>query len=98
MPITSTATGTVEGSTVVTSARRRLSLVLILGALTALGPPTIDLYLPALPQVSEELPASPAITGPSRTAFMLGTARGQLVIGPPSDTLGRPRPLLVGLT
>ncbi|PIM72697.1 MFS transporter [Streptomyces sp. JV178] len=76
---------------------RRLSLVLILGSLTALGPLTIDLYLPALPQVSEDLHVSQAVTQLTLTAFMLGIALGQLVIGPLSDTLGRRRPLLIGL-
>ena len=77
---------------------RRLLLVLILGSLTALGPLTIDLYLPALPQVSEDLHVSQAVTQLTLTAFMIGIALGQLVIGPLSDTLGRRRPLLIGLT
>ncbi|MEI5519750.1 multidrug effflux MFS transporter [Streptomyces brasiliscabiei] len=76
----------------------RLPLVLILGSLTALGPLTIDLYLPALPQVSGDLHVSQAVTQLTLTAFMIGTAVGQLVIGPLSDTLGRRRPLLAGLT
>ncbi|MEU1482020.1 multidrug effflux MFS transporter [Streptomyces sp. NPDC005760] len=77
---------------------RRLPLVLILGCLTALGPLTIDLYLPALPQVSGDLHVSQAVTQLTLTAFMTGIALGQLVIGPLSDTLGRRRPLLTGLT
>ncbi|MET7690553.1 multidrug effflux MFS transporter [Streptomyces sp. NPDC005483] len=77
---------------------RRLPLVLVLGSLTALGPLTIDLYLPALPQVSRDLHVSQAVTQLTLTAFMIGIALGQLVIGPLSDTLGRRRPLLTGLT
>ncbi|MFI8535020.1 multidrug effflux MFS transporter [Streptomyces aquilus] len=77
---------------------RRLPLVLILGSLTALGPLSIDLYLPALPQVSGDLHVSQAVTQLTLTAFMTGIALGQLVIGPLSDTLGRRRPLLTGLT
>ncbi|MFF1724134.1 multidrug effflux MFS transporter [Streptomyces sviceus] len=79
-------------------APRRLPLVLVLGSLTALGPLTIDLYLPALPQVSADLHVSQAVTQLTLTAFMLGIALGQLIIGPLSDTLGRRRPLLIGLT
>ncbi|MDX3799172.1 multidrug effflux MFS transporter [Streptomyces sp. AK04-3B] len=75
----------------------RLALVLILGSLTALGPLTIDLYLPALPQVSGDLHVSQTVTQLTLTAFMIGIAVGQLVIGPLSDTLGRRRPLLTGL-
>ncbi|MGQ4389595.1 multidrug effflux MFS transporter [Streptomyces sp. SAS_270] len=77
---------------------RRLPLVLILGSLTALGPLTIDLYLPALPQVGADLHVSQTVTQLTLTAFMLGIALGQLVIGPLSDTLGRRRPLLIGLS
>ncbi|MFG2810005.1 MFS transporter [Streptomyces sp. DT199] len=77
---------------------RRLSLVLVLGSLTALGPLTIDLYLPALPQVSADLHISQTVTQLALTAFMIGIAVGQLVLGPLSDTLGRRRPLLTGLT
>lgn len=76
----------------------RLSLVLVLGSLTALGPLTVDLYLPALPQVGADLHVSQAVTQLTLTAFMIGTAVGQLAIGPLSDTLGRRRPLLTGLT
>ncbi|MEU6915453.1 multidrug effflux MFS transporter [Streptomyces olindensis] len=76
---------------------RRLPLVLILGSLTALGPLTIDLYLPALVEVSGDLHISQAVTQLTLTAFMAGIAVGQLVIGPLSDTLGRRRPLLTGL-
>ncbi|MEV5958152.1 multidrug effflux MFS transporter [Streptomyces sp. NPDC051987] len=77
---------------------RRPALVLILGSLTALGPLTIDLYLPALPQVSSDLHISQAVTQLTLTAFMLGIALGQLIIGPLSDTVGRRGPLLIGLT
>ncbi|MFM9615613.1 multidrug effflux MFS transporter [Streptomyces niveiscabiei] len=77
---------------------RRLPLVLVLGCLTALGPLTIDLYLPSLPQVSTDLHASQSITQLTLTAFMIGIALGQLIIGPLSDTLGRRRPLLIGLS
>ncbi|WP_216591848.1 multidrug effflux MFS transporter [Streptomyces brasiliscabiei] len=77
---------------------RGLPLVLVLGLLTALGPLTVDLYLPSLPQVGADLGASRAVTQLTLTAFMLGIALGQLVVGPLSDTLGRRRPLLTGLT
>ncbi|MFF4031316.1 multidrug effflux MFS transporter [Streptomyces sviceus] len=79
-------------------ATRRLPLVLVLGSPTALGPLTIDLCLPALPQISADLHISQAVTRLTLTAFMLGIALGQLIIGPVSDTLGRRRPVLHGLT
>jgi DHA1 family bicyclomycin/chloramphenicol resistance-like MFS transporter len=77
--------------------RAGLLIVLVLGSLTALGPLTIDLYLPALPQVGRSLTASPVGVQLTVTAFLVGVAAGQLVVGPLSDTLGRRRPLLVGM-
>ncbi|WP_062381709.1 multidrug effflux MFS transporter [Demequina pelophila] len=74
--------------------RQRLSYVLMLGALVALGPFTVDLYLPAFPQVAAELQATDAAIQLTLTATMIGFGLGQLVVGPLSDALGRKRPLL----
>ncbi|HYH31789.1 MAG TPA: multidrug effflux MFS transporter [Pseudonocardia sp.] len=74
----------------------RLRLVLVLGALIALGPLTIDLYLPALPTITDELLTTSATVQLTLTGTLLGLALGQLVIGPLSDRLGRRRPLLAG--
>ncbi len=64
----------------------------------ALGPLTIDMYLPALPEITEDLGTTSAIVQLTLTGTLLGLALGQLVIGPLSDALGRRRPLLVGAT
>ncbi|MHA6624042.1 multidrug effflux MFS transporter [Pseudonocardia sichuanensis] len=74
----------------------RLRLVLVLGSLIALGPLTIDLYLPALPTITTELLTTSATVQLTLTGTLLGLAIGQLVIGPLSDRLGRKRPLLAG--
>ena len=71
-------------------------LALTLGAFVALGPLTIDMYLPALPTIQEELATSSAVVQLTLTGTLIGLALGQLVIGPLSDALGRRRPLLVG--
>jgi DHA1 family bicyclomycin/chloramphenicol resistance-like MFS transporter len=68
--------------------------LLLLGALTAYGAITIDLYLPALPAIGGAFGASPAVVQHSMAAFFIGMALGQLVYGPWSDRIGR-RPLLV---
>ncbi|MGQ0576502.1 MAG: multidrug effflux MFS transporter [Pseudonocardia sp.] len=75
----------------------RLRLILLLGSLIALGPLTIDAYLPALPAITAELAASPAAVQLTLTGTLLGLALGQLLIGPLSDTLGRRGPLLAGV-
>src|ERR1700753_2443904 len=75
----------------------RVRLVLILGSLSAFGPLSIDMYLPAFPSLSRDLHAGPSAVQLTLTACLVGLAVGQLVAGPLSDTLGRRRPLLVGL-
>jgi DHA1 family bicyclomycin/chloramphenicol resistance-like MFS transporter len=82
---------------VVPTGRRYLQLVLVLGALIALGPLTIDMYLPAFPSLAEDLAASDSAVQLTLTGMLGGLAVGQLVIGPLSDALGRRLPLLVGL-
>lgn len=73
-----------------------MSLV-ILGALTAFGPMAIDLYLPAFPNVAEDLGVSVATVPLTLSAAMLGLGLGQVFYGPLSDRYGRKRPLVMGL-
>ena len=74
----------------------RLRLVLVLGSLIALGPLTIDMYLPALPTIATELGVAEATVQLTLTGTLVGLGLGQLVIGPLSDALGRRGPLLAG--
>ena len=71
--------------------------VVVLGLLTMFGPLSLDLYLPALPQLADDLATSASAAQLSITACLVGLALGQLVAGPLSDRLGRRRPLVVGL-
>ncbi|MEU1018895.1 Bcr/CflA family multidrug efflux MFS transporter [Streptomyces sp. NPDC005900] len=78
--------------------RRTGALVtLVLGGLTAVPPLSMDMYLPALPEVTDALHAPAATVQLTLTACLLGMALGQLVVGPMSDKWGRRRPLLIGL-
>ncbi|SFE13517.1 MFS transporter, DHA1 family, bicyclomycin/chloramphenicol resistance protein [Actinopolyspora alba] len=77
--------------------RRKAKFALILGGLTAFGPLTIDMYVPALPELTRELGATSAQGQLTLTAVLLGLAFGQLVAGTLSDSVGRRKPLLVGL-
>ena len=88
---TSTSTSTKPG------APRHTTLVVVLGLLTALGPFTIDLYLPALPAIARELHAGESAVQMTLTGTLVGLGVGQLVIGPVSDAVGRRRPLLAGI-
>ncbi|MGH3861460.1 multidrug effflux MFS transporter [Actinokineospora sp.] len=72
-------------------------LALILGGLSAFGPLSIDMYLPAFPAMAEQLGTGQAKIQITLTAFMIGLAGGQIIAGPLSDAYGRRRPLLIGL-
>ncbi|SDL37109.1 multidrug effflux MFS transporter [Streptomyces indicus] len=78
-------------------AGRRLRLILILGGLSAFGPLSLDMYLPALPELAGEFRVPDATVQLTLTSCLVGLALGQLVAGPLSDTYGRRKPLLFGL-
>ena len=69
---------------------------LVLGGFVAIGPLTIDMYLPALPTITRELETTASAVQLTLTGTLIGLALGQLVLGPLSDALGRLRPLLAG--
>lgn len=69
--------------------------VVILGALTALGPFTIDLYLPAFPSLQSDLGVTEAAVQLTLTGTIVGFAVGQLIVGPLSDKVGRRLPLIL---
>jgi len=75
---------------------RTARTALTLGAFVALGPLTIDMYLPALPTITTELETTSAAVQLTLTGTLVGLALGQLVLGPLSDRFGRRRPLIIG--
>nr|WP_221219559.1 Bcr/CflA family multidrug efflux MFS transporter [Prauserella isguenensis] len=74
-----------------------MRFALILGGLTAFGPLSIDMYLPALPGMAGDLSAANSLVQLTLAAFVIGLGAGQLVAGPLSDAFGRRKPLLVGV-
>lgn len=79
--------------------RRQLAVfVLILGALTAFSAMSIDMYLPAFPQMARDLGIPLGMVQLSISAFLYGSAAGQLFYGPLADRWGRRMPLLAGLS
>jgi DHA1 family bicyclomycin/chloramphenicol resistance-like MFS transporter len=78
-------------------AKPPLGLVVLLAALTAIGPLSIDMYLPALPAIGHALNASPAAMQQTVAVFFIGMAAGQMFHGPLSDRFGRRPLLLIGL-
>jgi DHA1 family bicyclomycin/chloramphenicol resistance-like MFS transporter len=76
---------------------QRTRLIIVLGSLIAIGPLTIDMYLPALPNITASLQTTSAAVQLTLTGTLAGLAIGQLLIGPVSDAIGRRIPLLAGL-
>jgi DHA1 family bicyclomycin/chloramphenicol resistance-like MFS transporter len=72
-------------------------LVVMLGLVTAIGPLSLDMYLPAFPALSADLGVPDAQVQLSLTTCLIGLAVGQLVCGPLSDRWGRRRPLIAGV-
>ncbi|MEJ8647724.1 multidrug effflux MFS transporter [Streptomyces sp. MS1.AVA.3] len=81
----------------VASRRTGLLVTLVLGGLTAVPPLSMDMYLPALPQVTAALHSPAATVQLTLTTCLAGMALGQMIVGPMSDKWGRRRPLLAGM-
>ncbi|CAL1517663.1 multidrug effflux MFS transporter [Chitinophaga sp. MM2321] len=76
---------------------RYFFLILILGTLTALGPFSIDMYLPGFQAIAKELNVESTRVAYSLSSFFIGISAGQLLYGPLLDRFGRKKPLLIGL-
>jgi len=72
-------------------------LILILGLLTAIGPLSIDMYLPAFPAIAKDLHTSVSAVMLSLSSFFIGISVGQLLYGPLLERFGRKNPLYFGL-
>ncbi|MGO4913081.1 multidrug effflux MFS transporter [Leeuwenhoekiella sp. W20_SRS_FM14] len=79
-----------------TTSSRNL-IVLILGTLIAIGPFSIDMYLPGFENVASDFDVDISKVGYTLTSYLIGIALGQLAYGPLMDRFGRRRPLIGGL-
>jgi MFS transporter, DHA1 family, multidrug resistance protein len=77
---------------------REGTLIVTLALLSAFGPMSIDMYLPALPSMASALSAPASDVQLTLSAFFLGFGASQLLSGPLSDRYGRRLPLLVGIS
>jgi DHA1 family bicyclomycin/chloramphenicol resistance-like MFS transporter len=77
--------------------KQQLNLIIILGALAALGPFSIDTYLPGFPAIAEDLDTTISKVSLTLTSYFIGISVGQLIYGPMLDRFGRKKPLILGL-
>src|ERR1700678_3145493 len=93
----STAGQAVEPAGIAAKPNRRIGMLALLGALSAFGPLSMDMYLPSTPTIAANLHATQTLVQLTLSGCLAGLAVGQLVAGPLSDGLGRKRPLLAGV-
>jgi DHA1 family bicyclomycin/chloramphenicol resistance-like MFS transporter len=74
-----------------------LRIALVIGLLSLVGPFSIDMYLPALPELAAELGATPQAVQFTLSAYFAAFGLSQLVYGPLSDRLGRKPPIYIGV-
>src|SRR5215213_6111690 len=78
--------------------RKKFFMIVILGMLSAIGPFSIDMYLPGFPAIAADLHTTVAKVGLSLSSFFIGISAGQLLYGPLLDRFGRKNPLYFGLS
>jgi MFS family permease len=72
--------------------RQHRIVLLVLAALSALGPFSVDMYLPGFPAIAKSLNTDIAHVALSLTSYFIGMAVGQIAYGPVMDRYGRRRP------
>ncbi|RIM78610.1 Bcr/CflA family efflux MFS transporter, partial [Staphylococcus xylosus] len=77
--------------------KQSLLFIIILGALTAIGALSIDMFLPGLPQIQSDFNTTTSNSQLTLSLFMIGLALGNLFVGPISDAMGRKTPLVVAM-
>ena len=77
--------------------KNRTSIIIILGLLSAIGPFSIDMYLPGFPAMAKDLKVSVDMISYSLASFFIGVCIGQLLCGPLLDRFGRKKPLITGM-
>ena len=78
--------------------RKKFFMIVILGMLSAIGPFSIDMYLPGFPAIAADLHTTVSHVALSLSSFFIGISVGQLLYGPLLDRYGRKKPLYIGLS
>lgn len=82
---------------IIMQGKNKSFVIFLLGLLSAIGPFSIDMYLPGFPQIAEDLHTTVAHVSLSLSSFFIGISFGQLLYGPLLDRYGRKKPLYIGI-
>lgn len=77
--------------------KHSLLFIIILGALTAIGALSIDMFLPGLPELKKDFNTTTSNAQLTLSLFMIGLGLGNLFVGPISDSIGRKKPLVIAM-
>jgi DHA1 family bicyclomycin/chloramphenicol resistance-like MFS transporter len=77
--------------------KQQNKILIVLGALSAIAPFSVDMYLPGFPAIARDLVTDVSNVGLTLTSYFIGLSMGQLMFGPVIDRFGRKKPLMVGL-
>jgi DHA1 family bicyclomycin/chloramphenicol resistance-like MFS transporter len=77
--------------------KQQNTILVVLGALSAIAPFSVDMYLPGFPAIARDLRTDISQVGLTLTSYFIGLSMGQLMFGPVLDRYGRKKPLIVGL-
>jgi DHA1 family bicyclomycin/chloramphenicol resistance-like MFS transporter len=77
--------------------KQQNTILVVLGALSAIAPFSVDMYLPGFPAIARDLGTDISQVGLTLTSYFIGLSMGQLMFGPVLDRYGRKKPLIVGL-
>jgi MFS transporter, DHA1 family, multidrug resistance protein len=80
-----------------TTNKQSILFTIILGALTAIGALSIDMFLPGLPKIQSDFNTTTTHAQMAVSMFLIGLALGNLFVGPISDALGRKKPLIFAM-
>lgn len=82
----------------ITERKQYRTTIFVLGALSAIGPFSIDMYLPGFPAIARDLKTDISHVAFSLTSYFIGISMGQMIYGPLMDRFGRKKPLMLGLS
>ncbi|WP_081455038.1 Bcr/CflA family multidrug efflux MFS transporter [Vibrio caribbeanicus] len=87
----------IKQNSIPTASKVNTLLFILLGAIAAMTPLAIDMYLPAMPNIAKDLAVAESAVQMTLSVYIGAFAVGQLIHGPLADSFGRKPVLLIGI-